>query len=161
AQLVTRPTVVTTARHARSQTRVRPHRELRRLLAPPAWRWRHTADGFAALFAGREALATRQRRRAPVETGPVAAEAESFAVDDLGRGAVALAGLSAYAAGSRVTRRWPVRAWGAAAYALMPVATGAVAGGRLDVVVALVLAPLVVRAIFGALRPMPLRSAFN
>jgi GT2 family glycosyltransferase len=55
--------------------------------------------------------------------------------------AVPLAGWTAYAAGSAVTRsRW-LRAWAAGAYALLPVATGAVAGGRLDLAVVVVLLP--------------------
>src|SRR5206468_9974640 len=62
----------------------RPHHEMRALLAPASWRWRHAGDAVAAMLAGRAAVDQRQRRRAPVETGPVAAEAESFAVDDLG-----------------------------------------------------------------------------
>src|SRR4051794_36072367 len=57
--------------------------------------------------------------------------------------AVPLAGWTAYAAGSAVTQsRW-LRAWAAGAYALLPVATGAVAGGRLDVAVVVILLPLI------------------
>jgi GT2 family glycosyltransferase len=71
-------------------------------------------------------------------------------------GAVPLAGWSAYAAGSAVTTsRW-LRAWAALAYALLPVGLGAVAGGRLEVVVVVVLLPVTARALVGALMPKPL-----
>ena len=60
-------------------------------------------------------------------------------------GAVPLAGWTAYGAGSGLTHsRW-LRAWAAAAYALLPVGLGAVAGGRLDVVVVVIVLPLVAR----------------
>jgi GT2 family glycosyltransferase len=66
-------------------------------------------------------------------------------------GAVPLAGWTAYAAGSPLTRsRW-LRAWAAVAYALLPVGLGAVAGGRLDVVVGLILLPLTIRAVVAAI----------
>ena len=68
-------------------------------------------------------------------------------------GAVPLAGWSSYAAGSALTpSRW-LRAWAAAGYALLPVGLGAVAGGRLDVVVVVILLPLTVRALTLALAP--------
>jgi GT2 family glycosyltransferase len=74
-----------------------------------------------------------------------------LALDVLLLGAVPLAGLSAYAASRAVTRSLPVRIWIAATYALLPAVTGAVAGGRLDVVVVTVLLPLVIRACAAAL----------
>ncbi len=67
-----------------------------------------------------------------------------LAVDVLLLGAVPLAGLSAYAATRRLTARVALRLWAAAAYALLPAVTGAVAGGRLDAAAAMVLLPLVV-----------------
>ena len=74
-------------------------------------------------------------------------------VDLLMLGAVPLAGWTAYAAGSAVSRsRW-LRAAAAAAYALLPVTTGAVAGGRLDVVVVVVLLPVTAWALVRAVRP--------
>lgn len=66
-------------------------------------------------------------------------------------GAVPLAGLSAYAATRRLTTRRALRLWAAATYALLPAATGAVAGGRLDVAVAIVVLPLALSAIGRAL----------
>jgi hypothetical protein len=64
-----------------------------------------------------------------------------------------LAALSAYLA----TRRLPVSRWAragaAAAYALLPAATASVSQGRLDVVVAHILLPLVISGIAGLLAP--------
>lgn len=70
-----------------------------------------------------------------------------FAVAVLFLGSLPLAGLAAYVA----TRRMPVHRWVralvASAYALLPPGTAAVAQGRLDVVVAHILLPLVVAGI--------------
>lgn len=74
-------------------------------------------------------------------------------------GAVPLAGLTAYLAahlvvpddyltrprrqrGGRGIPAWALRVWVAAAYALLPVATGAIAGGRIGTIVVLILLPL-------------------
>jgi GT2 family glycosyltransferase len=81
--LLTRPGAVVSGR-ARRRGRTRAHREIRPLLAPASLRWRHLGDAVAAAVGGRAAAEHRRRRRAPVETGPVAEEAESFDVDDLG-----------------------------------------------------------------------------
>jgi GT2 family glycosyltransferase len=240
-----RPHVVVAARRRRRHLRTRPHHDIRGLLAPAGWRLRHAGDAMAELVAGRAAREERARRRAPVETGPVAAEAESFAVDDLsvlarllarpgvvltvalvafalvadrgvlggqlhgGRllpppagsadlwslyvatwhpvglgstsptppviavlallssillgkvwlavdllvlGAVPLAGLCAYLAVGVLTRRTWLRVVAAVAYAVTPAALGAVASGRVDALVAFVLAPVVVRALAAVLR---------
>lgn len=69
-----------------------------------------------------------------------------LAVDVLLLGCVPLAGLTAYAASRRLTTRVPLRLWAAAAYALLPATTGALAGGRLDVSAAIVVLPLVLAA---------------
>lgn len=70
-------------------------------------------------------------------------------------GALPLAGLTAYLA----TRRVRVSRWGraacAVAYALSPVLTAAVAQGRLDVVVAVVLLPPVLAGVVAVLRGPP------
>jgi GT2 family glycosyltransferase len=64
-----------------------------------------------------------------------------------------LAGVLAYAATRRLpVRRW-VRAMIAAAYALLPPATTAVAQGRLDVVVVHILLPTVLVGVVGVLNP--------
>jgi GT2 family glycosyltransferase len=81
--LLSRPGLVLSGR-ARRRGRTRSHREIRPLLAPASLRWRHLGDAIAAAFGGRAAAEQRRQRRAPVETGPVAEEAESFDVDDLG-----------------------------------------------------------------------------
>jgi GT2 family glycosyltransferase len=81
--LLSRPGLVLSGR-ARRRGRTRSHREVRPLLAPASLRWRRLGDAVAAAVGGRSAAEHRRRRRAPVETGPVAEEAESFDVDDLG-----------------------------------------------------------------------------
>jgi len=241
---LSRPHVVVAARRRRKRARQRAHHEIRGLLAPASWRWRHAGDAVAALLAGREAVDQRQRRRAPVESGPVDERSESFVLDDLGvlarfltrpgvllllalsvlaliadrsvlgavhggrllpapggasdlwsaytadwhpvdlgsttatpafiavlaalstlalgkvwlavavvmLGAVPLAGLSAYLAAGAVTRTPRFRVAAAVVYALVPTLLGSVAGGRIDVVVVAILAPLVTRAVAAALR---------
>ncbi|WP_258572886.1 glycosyltransferase [Actinomadura parmotrematis] len=60
-------------------------------------------------------------------------------------GSVPLAGLAAYRASRLLLPRaaYPLRVWFAATYALLPTATGAIAGGRLGSAVVVVLLPLV------------------
>ncbi|MBP2706039.1 glycosyltransferase [Microbispora sp. RL4-1S] len=65
-----------------------------------------------------------------------------LAVGVLLLGCVPLAGLSAYAATKRIIPYTPARIWLAATYALLPVATGAVAGGRIGTALLLVLLPV-------------------
>ncbi|MFN2537922.1 MAG: glycosyltransferase [Mycobacteriales bacterium] len=69
-----------------------------------------------------------------------------LAVDTLLLASVPLAGLSAYLAASRMVRHLSLRLWAAATWALLPVATGAIAGGRLDAAAVQVALPLVVLA---------------
>lgn len=67
-----------------------------------------------------------------------------LALDVLLLGCVPLAGVSAYLSAGRITPSLPLRLWAGAAYALVPVATGAtgaVATGHVDAAVALVAAP--------------------
>ncbi len=66
-----------------------------------------------------------------------------LAVDVLLLGCVPLAGAFAYLAIRPVTRSALVRIWAAATYALLPVAMGAVAAGRLGTAVAFALLPLI------------------
>src|SRR5580693_464463 len=66
-----------------------------------------------------------------------------LAIDVLLLGCVPLAGITAILALRRVTRSVPVRVWAAASYALLPVAFGAIAAGRLGSAVAFVLIPLI------------------
>ncbi|MGD0065424.1 MAG: hypothetical protein ABSB76_18515, partial [Streptosporangiaceae bacterium] len=66
-----------------------------------------------------------------------------LAVDVLLLGCVPAAGVTAFLATRRVTSALAARVWLAATYALLPVAMGAVAAGRIGTVVAFVLLPLV------------------
>jgi len=66
-----------------------------------------------------------------------------LATDVLLLGCVPLAGTTAYLATRRLTSVLAARIWIAASYALLPVATGAVAAGRIGTVVAFVLLPLI------------------
>jgi GT2 family glycosyltransferase len=66
----------------------------------------------------------------------------STIVDVLLLGAVPLACVSAYLALRRVVSAVPLRAWGAATYALLPPVVGAVAGGRLSTAAVAVLLPM-------------------
>ncbi|WP_431952913.1 glycosyltransferase [Actinacidiphila sp. bgisy167] len=63
---------------------------------------------------------------------------------------VPLAGLSAYFASRPLVGSRLLRAWGAVAYAFLPAATGALAGGRLGTAVLAVLLPLMARAAVSA-----------
>ena len=76
-----------------------------------------------------------------------------LAVKVLLLGSVPLAGLSAYAAAGPLASTKRLRVWLAATYALLPVATGAVATGRLGTAVAFALLPLVLRSAGRALLP--------
>jgi GT2 family glycosyltransferase len=66
-----------------------------------------------------------------------------LAVDVILLGSVPGAGITAFLAARRVTTSVVARIWGAATYALLPVATGAVAAGRIGTAAAFVLVPLV------------------
>jgi GT2 family glycosyltransferase len=66
-----------------------------------------------------------------------------LAVDVILLGCVPLAGISAFLAARRVTRLVPVRVWAAATYALLPVAMGTVAAGRIGTAAVLALLPLI------------------
>jgi GT2 family glycosyltransferase len=66
-----------------------------------------------------------------------------LAVDVLLLGCVPLAGITASLALRRVTTSVSIRIWGAASYALLPIAFGAVSAGRLGSATAFVLIPLI------------------
>ncbi len=93
--------------------------------AAPAPPWTAVMAGISALLGGRAPLA----------------------VDVVVLLCVPLAGLTAGLALGRAVQSRAVRVWACAAYALLPVATGAVAGGRLGAAVTLVCLPLVARAV--------------
>ncbi len=66
-----------------------------------------------------------------------------LAIDLILLGCVPLAGVSAFLAVRRVTRSAPVRVWAAASYALLPVAMGTIAAGRIGTAVVFVLLPAI------------------
>jgi GT2 family glycosyltransferase len=66
-----------------------------------------------------------------------------LAVDVILLGCVPLAGVCAFLAVRRVTRSTPVRVWAAASYAMLPVAMGAIAVGRIGSAVVFVLVPAI------------------
>ena len=74
---------------------------------------------------------------------PCSAARPGSAVDLLLLGCVPAAGLTAFYAARRVTSSAASRVWLAGTYALLPVAMGAVATGRLGTAVAFVLLPLI------------------
>jgi GT2 family glycosyltransferase len=76
-------------------------------------------------------------------------------VDVIFLGAVPLSALSAYTAARGLTTAVRVRTWAAIAYSLLPAVTGAVAGGRIDVVVVAIVLPQVIRVGASALRGDP------
>ncbi len=76
-----------------------------------------------------------------------------LAVDVLLLGAIPLAALSAFTALRVLTPAVRIRVWVAVVYALLPSVTGAVAGGRLDVIVAAIVLPRIARALALTLIP--------
>jgi GT2 family glycosyltransferase len=113
----------------------------------PAWGgasalWQEYLAGFHAVGVGSTASA-------PPYLAVVAALGAVFggqawlAVDVLLLGCVPLAGLTAYLATRRLVTATAARVWLAASYALLPVATGAIAAGRLGTAVAFTVLPLI------------------
>ncbi|MGE5288036.1 MAG: glycosyltransferase, partial [Micromonosporaceae bacterium] len=66
-----------------------------------------------------------------------------LAADVVLLGCVPLAGMTAYLAARRITSHTSARVWVAFSYALLPVATGTVAAGRIGTAVVLVLMPVI------------------
>lgn len=109
--------------------------------------WHSTGGGTTAQVPA--ALAVIGALGAPLASfgGPAAAVALLFFAD------IPVAALSAYAATRRMrVQRW-VRALLAAVYALLPAGTAAVAQGRVDVVVAHMVLPLICTGVAGVLAP--------
>jgi GT2 family glycosyltransferase len=69
-----------------------------------------------------------------------------LAVDVLLLASVPLAGVTAYVAATRLVRHLYLRLWAAATWALLPVATGSIASGRLDTAAVQIALPLLVLA---------------
>jgi len=128
----------------------------------PAWGgasalWQEYLAGFHAVSVGSAASA-------PPYLAVVASLATVLggqawlAVDVLLLGCVPLAGITAYVATRWVATATPARVLLAASYALLPVATGAVAAGRLGTAVAFILLPLIAVSA-GRMLTAPLRQA--
>jgi GT2 family glycosyltransferase len=81
-----------------------------------------------------------------------------LAVDVILLGCVPLAGVSAFLAVRRVTRSTGVRVWAAASYALLPVAMGAIAAGRMGTAVVFILIP-VIALLAGRMLTQPAKRA--
>ncbi|MGP4096262.1 glycosyltransferase family 2 protein [Nonomuraea sp. KM90] len=80
------------------------------------------------------------------------------AVSVLLLGSVPLAGATAYLATRHIVPAVPVRAWAAGTYALLPVATGAIAAGRLGTAVVFVLVPVYASLVTTLLSAEPRRA---
>ncbi|MCK2221195.1 glycosyltransferase family 2 protein [Actinomadura sp. ATCC 31491] len=81
-----------------------------------------------------------------------------LAVTVLLLGSVPLAGATAYLATRHVIPAVPARAWAAGTYALLPVATGAIAAGRLGTAVVFVLVPVYASLATSVLSAEPRRA---
>jgi len=113
----------------------------------PAWGgaaalWQEYLAGFHAVSVGSTASAPPYLA-VVAALGTVLGGQAWLAVDVLLLGCVPLAGLTAYLATRKLITATPARVLLAATYALLPVATGAVAAGRLGTAVAFVLLPLI------------------
>jgi GT2 family glycosyltransferase len=114
------------------------------LLAPPG----SSFDLWAAYTASWHDVSVGTRSATPPSTGALALLSMVtlgkpwLAVDALLLGSVPLAGLTAYLTATRLVRHLYLRVWAAATWALLPVATGAVAAGRLDAAVVQIALPL-------------------
>lgn len=80
-------------------------------------------------------------------------------VDIILLGAVPLSALSAFVAAGALTSAARVRIWVSVVYSLLPVVTGAIAGGRIDVAMAAILLPQLLRVCVAAVRSDSARSA--
>ena len=113
----------------------------------PAWGgaaalWREYLAGFHTVGLGSTASAPPYLAIVAA-LGTVLGGQAWLAVDVLLLGCVPLAGLTAYLATRRLVAATAARLLLAASYALLPVATGAVAAGRLGTAVAFILLPLI------------------
>ena len=113
----------------------------------PAWGgsaalWREYLAGFHTVGLGSTASAPPYLA-VVAALGTVLGGQAWLAVDVLLLGCVPLAGLTAYLATRRLVKATAARMVLAASYALLPVATGAIAAGRLGTAVAFTLLPLI------------------
>ncbi|HTX26525.1 MAG TPA: glycosyltransferase [Streptosporangiaceae bacterium] len=111
--------------------------------------WGGSGDLWREYLAGYHTAGLGSTVSAPPYLGVVAALATLLlgkpwlAVDVLLLGCVPAAGMAAYWAMRRVTHVLAARIWAAVTYALLPVAMGGVAAGRLGTAVVFVLVPLI------------------
>ncbi len=129
------------------------------------------SDLWSAYLSGWHGVGLGTTSYAPPYLGLVALVATllfgkaSWAVSVLLIGSVPLAGLSASYAFRRITSSAPLRIWAGYAYALLAVATGAIAGGRLGTAVAVAVLPLIVttasQAVGGPGRTGSTRAAWS
>ncbi len=116
----------------------------------PAWGgasalWAQYLAGFHAVGVGSAASAPPYL--AVVATLATVLGGQAWlATDILLLGCVPLAGLSAYLCSRRLVSARLARVWLSAAYALLPVASGAIAAGRLGTATAVIIVPLIARA---------------
>lgn len=128
-----------------------------RLLPPPAG----SHDWWEAYLTGWHAVGSGSSAPAPPYLGVLATVATVLfgkpwlLLDVLLIGAVPLAALGAYVCAGTVTRNRWLRLWAAATYGLLPAGTGAVAAGRLDVVVVAIALPWLLRSGARTLRRDP------
>jgi len=113
----------------------------------PAWGgagalWQEYLAGFHAVGVGSTASAPPYLAIVAVLATVLGGQAW-LAVDVLLLGCVPLAGVTAYLATRRLVTSTAARLWLAASYALLPVATGAIAAGRLGTAFAFTMLPLV------------------
>jgi GT2 family glycosyltransferase len=111
--------------------------------------WGGASDLWREYLAGYHDVGTGSTASAPPYLGVVAALATLLAgkpwlaTDVLLLGCVPAAGVTAFLATRRITSVLAARVWIAVTYALLPVAMGAVATGRIGTAVAFVLLPLI------------------
>ncbi len=111
--------------------------------------WGGASDLWREYLAGYHATGVGSAASAPPYVAVVAAVATLLggkpwlAVDVLLLGAAPIAGIMAFLAARRVTPALAARIWIGVTYALLPVATGAVAAGRLGSAVAFMLLPAI------------------
>ena len=111
--------------------------------------WGGASDLWREYLAGYHDAGTGSAASTPAYIGVMAVLATVLAgkpwlaVDVLLLGSVPAAGLTAFLATRRLTSVTAARIWLAAAYALLPVAMGAVAAGRIGTLAAFVLLPLI------------------
>jgi GT2 family glycosyltransferase len=109
--------------------------------------WGGASDLWREYLAGYHPVGVGSAASAPPYIGVIAAVATVLggkpwlAVDVLLLGCVPVAGMGAYLASRRVTPALAPRIWIAFSYALLPVATGAIAAGRLGSAVVFMLLP--------------------